>query len=33
MAVIKRQIFVILGNIVGGSLLLALPLKLMSAEH
>ena len=33
MAVIKRQIFVTLGNIVGGSLLLALPLKLMNAEH
>lgn len=33
MAVIKRQIFVTLGNIVGGSLLLALPLKLMSAEY
>lgn len=33
MAVIKSQIFVTLGNIVGGSLLLALPLKLMSAEY
>ena len=33
MAEIKSQIFVTLGNIVGGSLLLALPLKLMSAEY
>jgi nitrite transporter len=32
-AVIKSQFFVTLGNIVGGAVLLALPLKLMSAEH
>lgn len=31
MAVIKSQIFVTLGNIVGGSVLLALPLKLINA--
>ncbi len=33
MAVIKSQIFVTLGNIVGGAVLLTLPLKLMCAEH
>lgn len=32
-AVIKSQVFVTLGNIVGGAVLLTLPLKLMSAEH
>lgn len=32
-AVIKSQFFVTLGNIVGGAVLLAFPLKQMSAEH
>lgn len=33
MAVIKSQIFVTLGNIVGGAVLLTLPLKMMSHDH
>lgn len=33
MAVVKSMIFVTIGNILGGAVLLALPLKLMSDEH